>query len=96
VKLEWSILALADRDEIFDYIEADNPRAAVAVDELIAAQVQLLIEFPEAGRIGRVAGTRELTISRTPYLAAYRVLDNTVRILRILHGSQLWPDDMPD
>jgi plasmid stabilization system protein ParE len=25
VKLEWSPLAMADRDAIFDYIEADNP-----------------------------------------------------------------------
>lgn len=96
MRLEWSHFALADRDEIFDYIEADNPRAAVAVDDLIRAQVQLLIEFPEGGRIGRVPGTRELIISRTPYLVAYRVQDNTVRILRVLHGSRQWPEDMPD
>ncbi len=96
MRLEWSHFALADRDEIFDYIEADNPRAAVAVDDLISAQVQLLIEFPEGGRVGRVPGTRELIISRTPYLVAYRVQDNTVRILRVLHGSRQWPEDMPD
>jgi toxin ParE1/3/4 len=72
----WSVLALSDRDEIFDYIEADNPRAAVAVDELISRQVQLLAQFPEGGRIGRVEGTRELVISQTPYIAAYRVIDN--------------------
>jgi toxin ParE1/3/4 len=82
VRLEWSHFALADRDEIFDYIEADSPRAAVAMDDLISARVQLLIEFPEGGRIGRVPGTRELIVSRTPYLVAYRVRDDTVRILR--------------
>jgi toxin ParE1/3/4 len=96
VKLEWSLFAIADRDEIFDYIEADNPRAAVAVDDLISSQVQILIQFPEGGRIGRVAGTRELIISGTPYLVAYRVLDNTVCILRVLHGARQWPEDMPD
>jgi toxin ParE1/3/4 len=96
VKLEWSRFALADRDEIFDYIEADSPRAAVAVDGLISAQVRILADFPEAGRIGRIAGTRELVINRTPYLVAYRVLGDSTRILRILHGSRLWPDDLPD
>jgi toxin ParE1/3/4 len=96
VRLEWSRLALADRDEIFDYIETDNARAAVAVDELIAGQVKILLEFPLSGRAGRVDGTRELVISRTPYVAVYRLVDDTVRILRIIHGSRRWPNDMPD
>jgi toxin ParE1/3/4 len=69
VKLVWSLYALSDRDAIFSYIEADNPRAAVHVDEQIAAAVQRLIEFPESGRPGRVAGTRELVVPRTPYIA---------------------------
>jgi addiction module RelE/StbE family toxin len=93
--LEWSRFALADRDEIFDYIERDNPRAAIAMDDLIGAQVSLLATFPRTGRNGRVVGTRELVISRTPYLAVYRVLDDTVRVLRVLHGSRRWPEEMP-
>jgi plasmid stabilization system protein ParE len=35
-------------------------------------------------------------ITRTPYIVAYRVLDDAVRILRVLHGAQLWPEDIPD
>ena len=37
MKLVWSAFALADRDDIFTHIEADNPRAAITVDERIAA-----------------------------------------------------------
>jgi plasmid stabilization system protein ParE len=33
VKLEWSIPAIMDREEIFDYVAADNPLAAVKLDE---------------------------------------------------------------
>ncbi len=32
MRLEWSVLAQTDRDDIFDYIEADSPQAAIAVD----------------------------------------------------------------
>jgi len=64
--LEWSPFALADRDAIFDYIEADSPRAAVTVDRRIKASVEHLNRFPEMGRPGRIEGTRELVISRTP------------------------------
>jgi toxin ParE1/3/4 len=47
-----------DRERIFDFIEQDDPRAAVAVDERIAKQVLLLLQFPEGGRPGRIAKGR--------------------------------------
>ncbi len=96
MRLEWSAFALEDREGIFDYIEEDNPRAAVDVDDRIRTQVRQLLQFPEAGRPGRIEGTRELVISRTPYIAAYRITGDTVRILRVLHGAQPWPDEMLD
>jgi len=43
----------------------------------------------------RSLGTRELVIPRTPYVAADLVDADTVRILRVLHGAQMWPDEFP-
>jgi len=96
MRIEWSAFALADRGAIFDYIEADNPKAAISVDETIRAQIATLAKFPESGRPGRVRETRELVISGTAYIAAYRVEGNIVRILRILHGAQRWPDEIQE
>jgi len=93
VNLEWSAFALADRDEIFDVIEADNPRASIAVDERIQTLAEQLLHFPKSGRIGRVEGTYELVIVGTPYVAAYRVFADRVQILRVIHGARLWPDE---
>jgi toxin ParE1/3/4 len=94
VRLVWAQHALADRDDIFKHIEADNPRAAVNVDDQIVAALRRLLDFPESGRPGRIAGTRELVIPRTPYIVAYLVTADRIRILRILHGAQVWPDDI--
>ena len=96
MRLHWSAWAQADRDAIFDHIEADNPRAAAAVDQRISDRVNVLQRLPRSGRPGRVEGTRELVITRTPYIAAYRITGDTVRILRVLNSSRRWPDDMPD
>ena len=96
MRLEWSIFAQTDRDAIFDYIEEDSPQAAITVDDRIRVQVGRLARYPESGRPGRVAGTRELVIRRTPYVAAYRIAGDTVRILRVLHGAQPWPEDMSE
>lgn len=96
MRLEWSLLAQSDREAIFDYIEADNPRAAAAVDDRIRVQAERLAAFPESGRAGRVEGTRELVIDRTPYIAVYRVRRDAVQILRVLHGARIWPEKMPE
>lgn len=93
--LEWSVLALADRNAIFDYIEAENPRAAAEIDDRIRLAIDGLLQFPEMGRPGRLEETRELVILRTPYIAAYRIKGKSIRNLRILHGAQLWPEKLP-
>lgn len=60
MELTWSAFALSDRDAIFTYIETDNPAAAVLIDEPIAAGARRLVGSPASGRVGRIAGTREL------------------------------------
>ncbi|MEO8725558.1 MAG: type II toxin-antitoxin system RelE/ParE family toxin [Acidobacteriaceae bacterium] len=94
MRLEWSVFAQADRNAIFDYIEADSAQAAATVDDRIRAQVEGLREFPEIGRPGRIDGTRELIIQRTPYIAVYHIDREVVRILRVLHGAQQWPEEI--
>ena len=95
MKLEWSVFAFADRESVFDYIEADSPRAAISVDDAIAAATRQLIDFPESGRPGRVAGSRELVVPALPYVLAYAIRGDVVRILRVLHSAQRWPDTLP-
>jgi toxin ParE1/3/4 len=95
MRLEWSVFAMDDRNAIFDYIEADSPQAAVTVDDRIEEQVEGLLQFPEMGRTGRIEGTRELVIQHTPYIVA-RVMGKIIRILRVLHGAQRWPEEMPE
>lgn len=94
MRLEWSVHAFEDRIAIFDYIEADNPLAAATIDDRIRHQVQQLTRYPQSGRIGRVENTRELVIDRTPYIVAYHVAGDEVRILRVLHSAHLWPDGL--
>ena len=57
----------------------------------ILASISHLDHFPELGRPGRVAGTRELVVRGSPYLAVYELYGPDVAILRVLHGAQLWP-----
>jgi toxin ParE1/3/4 len=58
----------------------------------IATSVERLATHPALGRTGRVPGTRELVVSGTPHLVAYRVRGETVEILRVFHGARKWPE----
>ncbi|PNS12685.1 type II toxin-antitoxin system mRNA interferase toxin, RelE/StbE family [Mixta theicola] len=88
--LIWTEPARDDRRAIREYIALDNPVAAVELDEQLSARASQLIEQPESGRPGRVAGTRELVVHRH-YVIIYEVVAATVYILRVLHTSRRWP-----
>jgi toxin ParE1/3/4 len=93
MRLVWSLLSMEDREGIFDYIERDSFTFAVTVDDRICEHIELLLDFAEMGREGRVEGTRELVIPRTPYIACYRIEGDRIHILRVLHGARRWPGD---
>jgi addiction module RelE/StbE family toxin len=84
----WSPEAIADLAALRTYIEQDNPAAAQRVVLHIIHNVETLLpDNPEMGRAGRVPGTRELVIPRTPFIVPYRLLGRTIQVLRVFHGG---------
>lgn len=94
MKLRWRPAAEADRLAIYDRLETENPRTADVIDGRILARILSLADLPHSGRPGRAEGTRELSVGRTPYFVIYRVEDDVVRILRILHTAREWSADL--
>jgi toxin ParE1/3/4 len=92
MRVVWTRPALAHLEEIADYLAERNPAAAHRIVNAIHSKVEtLLSENPSIGRPGRDPSTRELVVTRTPYIVGYRVTDQ-VEILAIMHGAQDWPD----
>lgn len=95
MRLRWTRLAERDLDNIASYIGQDSPSAAARVIlELVDQAEVLLSQHAALGRPGRVLGTRELVIGGLPYVIPYRVRDEVIEILRVLHTSRRWPSDM--
>lgn len=97
MRIVWRPRARDDLLAILEYIARDNPGAAVAILDRIERQVEQLAGFPELGRFGRLTGTRELVVTGTPYIAAYEVAGERIRILRVCteRGSRRQPSDEP-
>ena len=94
MRTRWTRPALADLEAIGDFVARDNPNAADRIVMRIVEAVDKLRDHPHLGRSGRIAGTRELVIADTPYVVPYRVVDDDVQILAVIHGARRWPDTL--
>lgn len=91
MRLRWLVSARVDLARIVDEIAIDNPVAADAFQMRLFKMVGHLTTFPDAGRTGRVAGTRELIVPEHPYVIVYRTTVEAVEVLKVLHGARQWP-----
>src|SRR3954451_7958185 len=93
MRVVWTRAALEGLETITDYVAQHNLAAALRlVDDIPERTNALLADDPMIGRVGRVADTRELVLSGTPYIVAYQVSDQ-VDVLAVMHGARQWPED---
>lgn len=90
--LVWTETAIRDLESVWDYLASEKLSVADSQLERILDAVETLAQYPELGRKGRIASTRELVITDTPFLVAYRVHKREVQMLAVLHGARRWPD----
>ena len=91
MKLRWTEGAVEHLQSAHDYLEAENPKAAWDIVDRIMSAVERLERFPHMGRAGRVAGSRELVVTGTPFLVAYRLKGESIQVLAVLHAARKWP-----
>ena len=78
------IINMQFQQSIKKFIYEDNEIAARKVVARIINQIETILpQMPSAGRAGRVLRTRELVISKYPYVVPYQVKGNDIFILRV-------------
>jgi len=91
MEVRWSSEAADDLERIVIRVRQDNPQAARQLADTIYQCCADLPLFPNRGRRGRVASTREFVLAPLPFIVVYRVKAEAVEIVRIYHGAQNWP-----
>jgi addiction module RelE/StbE family toxin len=95
MRLRWTLPARDHLAEIHRYIAKDNPAAARRVVSQVRKDADLLKDNPGIGRPGRIEETRELIVSRFPYIIVYRVAStDEVQIAAVIHTARLWPEQI--
>jgi len=91
MRLRWNPAAADDLESIREYLAQHLPAFAQSTILEIYQTILTLRSTPYRGRTGREEGTREMVLSRLPYIVVYRVKENDVEILHIYHGAQHRP-----
>jgi toxin ParE1/3/4 len=90
MKITFEPAAVEELEQIFNWIEKENPRSASAMIARIEAKIGRLAEpeFTYTGRPGLDPGTRELI--EYPYTIVYEVREESweIVVLSIVHGAQ--------
>jgi toxin ParE1/3/4 len=89
-RLIWQPKARAQLKAIILYIADRNYPAAMRLEASILHHIDHLRALPFIGRAGKLAGTRELVVHPN-YILIYRVGEDVVEIIRVLHAHQQYP-----
>ncbi len=92
-RVRWAPQATDDLQSIHDFIARDSPRYATLVVEKIIAAVDILEQFPLAGRKVPEDPRDDLReLVRPPYRIVYRVVGEAVHIATVFRSSRLIPE----
>ncbi|BDA85766.1 hypothetical protein Sa4125_33080 [Aureimonas sp. SA4125] len=81
-------LAAADIEAIVLHIAEDNPRGALNVLDAIEQRLTQLTRYPHSGYLCDDIGPGIRRLVSGQYLAFYRVRNEEVEVLRVLHGRR--------
>lgn len=91
-----NILASRDLNEIADYFESTNLEAGERFFDEFNSKCKQLVAFLNSGKSYADISPNLRGLSFKNYIIFYRVLDDSIEILRVLSGRRNFPDFFQD
>ena len=88
MRIRWTPAAAADLQSISDYLKEHHPHYRQPTLRKLYETIRSFKQAPYRGRPGGEEGTREILFPPLPYIAVYRVTEQTIEVLRVYHGAQ--------
>jgi toxin ParE1/3/4 len=87
-RLEFAPSALADLEEIAEYVAARNPKAAARLVARLKEQAWNLAGQPAMGRAREELAPKLRSFPVDRYVLFYRPLEGGIEVARVLHGMR--------
>ncbi|MGB6729513.1 MAG: type II toxin-antitoxin system RelE/ParE family toxin [Terracidiphilus sp.] len=88
MRLKLSKFVPGDLEEIADYIAQDSPRNAIRLIRILRQRMQEIAKQPQLYRLRPELGQDARLATVGNYVILFRILNNAVRVERVLHGSR--------
>jgi toxin ParE1/3/4 len=90
MKLRFTRRAAQDLTDIGNHLQSRSPGGAANVRAAILDSLQILTEFPSAGRMQSVEGVRKLVTRKYSYLIYYEIspASDAIVVITIQHPSR--------
>ena len=83
--------ALHDIKRIDIFVRAESPKAADRNNVKFAEAFELIGEYPHIGHKSEHGTTREWVVTGLPYIIPYKIIGDSIEILRVFHTSRRRP-----
>ena len=95
MKINWTQKGTQRLQQLYNYIAADQPDAALNWVDKITRRVELLAIQPRSGKVVEKYQREDIReIYEGKYRIIYRILAERIDILTVRHGSRLLPDKL--
>lgn len=95
VRVIWSPRAVADLRDISKYLDVNSPDYR---ESFVSKLLSLILELPDQPYFGATVPEFELETLRErqyhKYRVIYRLVEDAVEIVTIIHGARLLPDSL--
>jgi addiction module RelE/StbE family toxin len=92
MKVRWTHTAVRHLSAIHDYIAQDSPIYARRMVDRLTRRSQQIVTFPYSGRkVPEYEADDIREIIEASYRLIYRIQDNHIDILAVIHGAQTLP-----
>jgi toxin ParE1/3/4 len=92
MKVIWSNTAVRHLGQILDFQQGVSAGGSITARRRILETVKRVGQMPKSGRVGRIDGTREAVVPRSPFIVVYELSEGAVKILGVWHAARLWPE----
>ena len=96
MRVEWTQSAISDLAAIYERIESDSPRYALAVVDRITKRTTQIARFPNSGQMVPEYQREDVReIIEYSYRVLYHVGKSDASIIALIHGAHPLPDTPP-
>ena len=88
VKVLWTKRSISNLEAELNYYGQINPNLAKELSNIVKDSIEKIQFMPGIGREGKKISYREYVLQKYPYIIAYRVRNNVLEVLAIIHQQR--------